>query len=256
MSYVTKPIFVFDIDGVIVRNKKLLTKVGNRCSKFIHFMNKDKLDSRQSKVYNEKLYKTYGHSLKGFCIENKLESTAFITQIFNRYVYDDEILDELEKYVNSKEYKDINYDFMTFQDTCEWYKIPLYLYSNAPQDWCVRVAKSLNIETDNVYSSDHEVVVTELLYKPDMQSYTHVGRDILQKNRMPQLNVRENQSYINEIVFIDDSPKNLLSLADNKVWKPILFDPNNTYIEDSDINKIANIYELNPILMSKLKLVQ
>ena len=103
-----KTALVFDIDGVIVRNKILLSNVGANCSNFIRLIDKNNLTEAEADTYNNKLYKDYGHSLKGWLHENnkydiishrRYIDNNFMRQLFNRYVYDDVLLNDLRSYL-------------------------------------------------------------------------------------------------------------------------------------------------------------
>jgi len=224
-----KPALLFDIDGVVVRNQNLLGKVSNRCMNFIKLIHTKDLYPFEAQSYNEKLYKTYGHSLKGWFVDNNIPIMAdpsqsieslYKTQLvnmFNRYVYDDAIIMELETYLYSKEFKEANYDFVVCQNTCAAKDIPLYLYSNAPFVWCSFVANVLNISEAHIYSSDHALLYPQMLYKPDIQSYNNVSYDILEQNKD-----------VSHLVFIDDTLRNLKPIAENSTWTPLLYKPNST----------------------------
>ena len=99
---VAKPHFgvLFDVDGVIVRNKPLLHKVGKNCTQFINLVNRHKIYPHELEKYNKKLYSEHGHTLKGWLVYNpgyaRQFHKEFMIQLFNRYVYNDEILLELE----------------------------------------------------------------------------------------------------------------------------------------------------------------
>jgi FMN phosphatase YigB (HAD superfamily) len=156
-------------------------------------------------------------------------------QLFNRYVYDDIILNELRTYL----FTDIfthNDDYaylILIYNLCVSNNIPMYLYSNAPWQWCSLVANKMKIDKKNVYSSEHEILHNQLLYKPDVSSYRRVAYDILKKN-----------AEIEQLIFIDDSLDNLIPLKGSKIWKPILYNPANCIKQTQcfEINSMKTLY--------------
>jgi len=252
-----KTALVFDIDGVIVRNKILLSNVGANCSNFIRLIDKNKLTEAEADTYNNKLYKDYGHSLKGWLHENnkydiishrRYIDNNFMRQLFNRYVYDDVLLNDLRSYLFTDMFTN-NEDYtylLLIQNMCINNNLPIYLYSNAPMSWCSLVANKMKINHNNVYSSDHDLLSKQLLYKPDIRSYNKVATDILKNNEE-----------IKNIIFIDDTIENLvpLSSSNNKlqrnIWVPILFNPTNYNIDSTflSVSSMKKLYLLLDVLL-------
>lgn len=248
---VSKPKFgvLFDVDGVIVRNKPLLHKVGKNCTQFINLVNRHKIYPHELEKYNKKLYTKHGHTLKGWMNENAGHPIQyhedFMIQLFNRYVYNDEILLELEAYTKSNEFKPIYEDITHAISICNSNELFIGLFSNAPEIWCNIVANSINIPMNNVYSSCHELLQPNMLYKPQLDAYLNVMQDIKDKN-----------DKIEELLFIDDSLKNLTSLEMSHgswfgCWKPIYFNPEKTIVR-KDLQSVESISEVNNILISKI----
>ena len=248
-----KTALVFDIDGVLIRNKVLLSKVGVNCSDFIRLIDHNNLTELEADTYNNKLYKMYGHSLKGWLHENNKYNTIshrryidnnFMKQLFNRYVYNDDLLNELRSYLFTDMFtKNEDYTYLLLiQNMCINNNLPIYLYSNAPMSWCSLVANKMKINHSNVYSSDHELLAKQMLYKPDIRSYNKVATDILKNNEE-----------IKNIVFVDDTLDNLLPLSssNNKtkrdIWIPLLFNPTN-YNVDSTVLSVSSMKKLYLLL--------
>ena len=158
---------LFDVDGVIIRNKPLLHKVGKNCTQFINLVNRHKIYPHELEKYNKKLYTEHGHTLKGWLIDNPVYARQFhqefMTQLFNRYVYNDDILLELETYLSSDEFKPIYEEITHSVDICKSNSVLIGLFSNAPEMWCSIVANRINIPFKNVYSSDHELLQQNML---------------------------------------------------------------------------------------------
>ena len=89
---------VFDIDGVIIKNKPLLKKVNNNCNNFIKkYKNFKSIHS--AKILNEYLYKNKGHSLRGIYNDiNFNHDKIIISNMFNKNVYDREKVGEYLTY--------------------------------------------------------------------------------------------------------------------------------------------------------------
>jgi FMN phosphatase YigB (HAD superfamily) len=252
-----KTALVFDIDGVIVRNKILLSNVGANCSNFIRLIDKNNLTEIDADTYNNKLYKDYGHSLKGWLHENnkyniishrRYIDNYFMRQLFNRYVYDENLLNDLRSYLYTDTFtKNEDYTYLLLiQNMCINNNLPVYLYSNAPMSWCSLVANKMKINNNNVYSSDHKLLSKQLLYKPDIRSYNKVATDILKNNEE-----------VKNIIFIDDTLDNLvpLSSSNNKlqhdIWVPILFNPSNYSIDSTfiSVSSMKKLYLLLDVLL-------
>jgi hypothetical protein len=245
-----KPKFgvLFDVDGVIVRNKPLLQKVGKNCTQFINLVNRHKIYPHELKKYNKKLYTEHGHTLKGWLADNPGYARQFygdfILQLFNRYVYNDEILLDLETYLSSSEFKPIQEEKSHSVDICKSNRTLIGLFSNAPEAWCDIVADRINIPIENVYSSGHELLEPNILYKPQLDAYNKVMQDI-----------RNKDSKIQELLFIDDSLKNLTTLSIHDswfgCWKPIYFNPEKIIVR-KDLSSIESISQANDIIISKI----
>jgi len=248
---VSKPHFgvLFDVDGVIVRNKPLLHKVGKNCTQFINLVNRHKIYPHELEKYNKKLYSEHGHTLKGWLVDNpayaRQFNKEFMIQLFNRYVYNDEVLLELETYLSNNEFKPIFEEVNHSVNICKSNQVFIGLFSNAPEMWCNIVANRINIPLENVYSSCHELLQPHMLYKPELDTYNKVTQDILKKDYK-----------IQELLFIDDSLKNLTTLSmppDSWFgpWKPIYFNPEKISVR-KDLQCVESISEVNNILISKI----
>ena len=252
-----KTALVFDIDGVIVRNKTLLSRVGENCSNFIRLIDHTNLSELEADAYNKKLYKMYGHSLKGWLHENnkydvishrRYIDNSFMRQLFNRYVYDANLLDNLRSYLYTDTFtKNEDYTYLLLiQQLFHSNNLPIYLYSNAPMSWCSLVANKMKIDHSRIYSSDHTLLSKQLLYKPDIRSYNKVANDILKNN-----------DTIKNVIFVDDTLDNLLPLSSsnnkihNDIWTPILFNPSNCNIDTTfiSVNSMKKLYLLLDVLL-------
>jgi len=211
---------LFDIDGVILKNKKLLHKVEKKCNVFCHKVIKKKLikDNNIShpEELNKYLYTTHGHTLRGvfkeanYNLSEKLE----LNDLFNSTVYDAESFNYLNDHLMSINFFDE--DFSSTLNLCVKNNINVDLFSNSSYIWSLIIANQINkiygLKIGDVYSSDCKIINNEFLFKPDLELYKLVEENILKKN-----------NNVKKILFIDDSIINVKGYS-NQIWQPILYD--------------------------------
>jgi FMN phosphatase YigB (HAD superfamily) len=240
---------LFDVDGVIIRNKPLLRKIGKNCTQFINLVNRHKIYPHELEKYNKKLYTEHGHTLKGWLVDNpgfaKQINGDFTLQVFNRYVYNEEVLFDLETYLSSNEFKPIYEEITNSVSICNTNKVLIGLFSNAPELWCNIIADRINIPIENVYSCDHELRKPNMLFKPQLDTYNKISQDIQTRDYK-----------IQELLFIDDSLQNLTTLSISSgswfgFWKPIYFNPEKISVR-KDLTSVENITDVNNLIISKM----
>jgi FMN phosphatase YigB (HAD superfamily) len=84
-----------------------------------------------------------------------------------------------------------------------------------------------------------------MLYKPQLDAYNKVMQDIQNKD-----------SKLQELLFIDDSLKNLTTLSMSHdswfgCWKPMYFNPEKIRVR-KDLTSIESISQVNNIIISKI----
>jgi FMN phosphatase YigB (HAD superfamily) len=225
---------LFDIDGVIVRDKALLNRVGHNCTSFVQRISKSPLELNKAYQINYKLYKNHGHTLRGIYQSPEYDNDKkqrlhklFVEHVYDRYIYHD-----LHTYLASSAFTEHSAHFADICDMCASNGISVGILSNAPNDWCEIVLSAIKsssgsghdlVKSEMIYSSSH-MCMHPYLFKPDDAVYGNIEKDLLSKSHDQKL---EN------ILFIDDSLTNLLPIVGNPLWTPIQFDedaPNNTKV--------------------------
>lgn len=229
-----KFVLLLGIDGVIMRNKKLLKNVKFNCTKFVQTHSKRPMGLYEAYQKNHMLYKNYGHTHRG--LNYTVDKTYF-----NDQVYDKQIYNELNNYLDTSEFEEHINGFSEIYNICKKNEIPIGIFSNAPFDWCNRIVYGIEIKQecfiDEIYSNEHHAMGTYL--KPDYEVYSSVEKDIKDK-------------YGNsEIIMVDDSFINLKPIYNQLPWSPVLF-KSEQFTKESIIPNISNMYELKAFLNTKI----
>jgi len=221
---------LFDIDGVIIKNKKLTNKVIKKCNLFCHKIVKQKLikdnNINHPEELNKYLYMNHGHTLRGVFNEAKysLQEKNQLYELFNSTVYDQESFTCLSNHLLSLNFFDE--EFSNIFHLCDKYKINVDLFSNSSYIWSLITANEINklygFKIGDVYSNNCKIINNQFLFKPDLQLYNQVQDNIIKNTG------------VDEILFIDDSFINIKAYS-NQIWKPILYE------ESITMKKIENI---------------
>ena len=248
---------VFDLDGVILRNKRLLKGVGNNCTKFVQMYSKHPIDTYAAYQKNAKYYMTYGHSLKGILAENHIvdddhDAVARLVKAFNDIVYNYETLNDLHEFLHSHEFEDTT---RIFGEICDICNVPVHILSNSPFKWCDPVVDRLQrlygtrCTIDTIYSSSHRLLSTntQQLFKPDMEVYDRVAADVLGATDTDTDVLGTTPS----LCFIDDSLTNVRPLKNAHIWQPILYNEEMKKC-DKDISSVTSMQDLKQAIASLL----
>jgi hypothetical protein len=229
-----KFVLLLDIDGVVMRNKRLLKNVKFNCTKFVQTHSNKPMGLYEAYQKNHMLHKNYGHTLRGL---NYTVDKGY----FNNQVYDKRIYNELDNYLNTSEFEDHINGFSEIYHICKKNDIPIGIFSNAPFDWCNRIVYGIEIKQecfiDEIYSNEHYAMTSYL--KPDYEVYSGVEKDIKDKYGS------------SEIIMVDDSFINLKPIYNQLPWSPVLF-KNEQFTKESIIPNISNMYELKTFLNTKI----
>lgn len=236
---------LLDVDGVIIRDRPLLKHVGQNCTKFIQTTYHHPLRTHVADMMNHNLYKEHGHTLRG------LNTTGFqykdfdrnqLHTLFHEFVYNDFVLDHLDTYLESKEFVKSVEGFVGVGAVCASANLPVCLFSNAPQSWCEPIAEAFTkvsgMSLHSVLSSTHPVMSPYL--KPDMETYTNIAQHI-----------KASTNGIQHMMFIDDSLTNLLPIAGNPAWTPVLFSQD-VRPWQTQLHAIDSVDEIPPIISHKV----
>lgn len=190
-----------DFDGVILRNKKVHGLVQKRIESYVGSILKS--DNKVIvKNVNKYLYNEYGHTLIG--LEKIVgRDNAGRLEDYNDYVYSNLNIDRDDYYEIRRQMTEWN----MFLGKCKSQNIPIYIFSNAPKDWCLNFIEEKIV---NGFVDDILPMNTELL-KPDMRVFEIVGDWFAGKS----------------IYFIDDKIHNMKHTIPNSNWVNIIFSEDN-----------------------------
>lgn len=180
---------LLDIDGVIVRDRLLMTHVRDNCVKYVESKIPGCKDPRR---VNQLLYLVHGHTAKGLS-----HSFGVDTRDFNEKVYDRRLMDHLSEIIYSTDFQHEAKEIHDF--TKRGWNVTLF--SNAPTTWCTAVARAIG---DDVYLRCPGDDVTQWPLKPEAGAYLD----------FPKTHTH---------VFVDDSLKNLGTARWLPNWHPIHF---------------------------------
>ena len=214
LNVAVKKVVVLDVDGVLFRNKKILSHVSNKAVKYIQDNVPNFTEFHAAYYFNNMIYKSYGHTARGLSI---IYNNPYEIRDFNEYIYNSSMIDELKSHLvkNVTEIKNIKKELVPLLNHCKENDISIYLLSNAPSEWCVEISDvlSLHIPFTNIITSDWILFNHRL--KPDRGLYNDVYNYIEFKEKEKVF-----------IYYIDDSEINLHPLKYSNDWKPILFKDN------------------------------
>lgn len=174
---------ILDIDGVLIRDKKLLKHVRDNCVRYVS----EKLPCcKKPAATNDSLYVATGHT--GYGLSKILEID---TSDFNHRVYDQSLMDHLQEVISHPIYQAEAAKLHTL--TLDGWDITLF--TNAPPIWATPVALSIN---------DKVKIKCPGYYKPSANAYAHFPRDQVK-------------------IYFDDSIKNLEIIRWSRNWTPVYF---------------------------------
>ena len=174
---------ILDIDGVVIRDKKLLNHVRDNCVRYVS----QKLPCcKNPSSTNEALYLSTGHT--GYGLSKILDID---TSDFNHKVYDQSLMEHLAEVISHPIYQ---------AETIKLHNLTLdgwdiTLFTNAPPIWATPIALSINDKV-NIRCPGY--------YKPSVNAYASFPRDQIK-------------------VYVEDSIKNLETIRFSKSWTPVYF---------------------------------
>jgi FMN phosphatase YigB (HAD superfamily) len=182
---------VLDIDGVLIRDRRLLAHVRHNCVRYVA----KKLPECKDPAYtNRLLYATAGHTARG--LQNNF---GIDTSDFNREVYDRPVRDRLWEVLSGTQFQ---------QEAKEIHELTqngwrVTLFTNSPIEWAGEVARAIG---DQVYvvCPGSDVVTSPL--KPEARAFTDFAKH-------------------HTHIFVDDSLTNLTTARWLPNWHPVHFNP-------------------------------
>ena len=182
---------VLDIDGVLIRDRRLLDHVRHNCVRYVA----KKLPECKDPAYtNHLLFATAGHTARG--LQN---SFGIDTSDFNKEVYDVPLRSRLWDVLSSTEFQRDADDIHELMRN-GW---KVTLFTNSPIEWAGQVAHAISDEVCVVCPSS-DVVTSPL--KPEATAYTNFAKH-------------------HTHIFVDDSLTNLVTARWLPNWHPVHFNP-------------------------------
>jgi len=211
------PHLLLDIDGVIVRDRRLFSHVKHMASRYV----KSKFPECENPVQmNSTLYLAHGHTARG--LEEAFQVDA---SDYNEFVYDKNLMKHLEIVLKEDQFKNDAESINTLM-SLGW---DVTLFTNAPLQWAWRVSLAINDQV-GIHCPGPDAV--RAIYKPDPLFYESFDNG---------------QKYY----FVDDSLKNLGAVRHRKNWRTLLFAENGR-IPRLWCPQVGSIPELSNILLHKV----
>ena len=152
---------VLDIDGVLIRDRRLLDHVRHNCVRYVA----KKLPECKDPAYtNRLLYVTAGHTARG--LQN---SFGIDTSDFNKEVYDRPVRDRLWEVLCGTQFQ---------EDAKEIHELTqngwrVTLFTNSPIEWAGEVARAIG---DEVYVVCPGSNIVESPIKPEARAFTDFAK--------------------------------------------------------------------------------
>ena len=182
---------VLDIDGVLIRDRRLLDHVRHNCVRYVA----KKLPECKDPAYtNRLLYATAGHTARG--LQNNF---GIDTSDFNKEVYDRPVRDRLWEVLSGTQFQAEAKQLHEL--TQNGWRVTLF--TNAPIEWAGEVAHAIS---DEVYVVCPGSNVIDSPLKPEGRAYTDFAKH-------------------HAHIFVDDSLTNLTTARWLPNWQPVHFNP-------------------------------
>lgn len=207
------PCLLLDVDGVILRDRLLLSHVSHNASKYLS----NKLPKcTNAPLLNRQLYMAHGHTARGLQSVFRVDSSDY-----NEKVYDKSLMTHLADVLGSKNFR---YDAEVINNMIlqGW---PVTLFSNAPYCWVDKVARAIS---DKVKVRCPGPILSVSHLKPDIGFYREFDE-------------------CTDYYFVDDSLKNLGTVRKMNNWYPIYF--NEDYDPSVWCPQISSIRELHTSIL-------
>jgi len=175
---------LLDIDGVIVRDKLLLSHVKENC---VNYVASKLPESKNPRETNRHLYLSHGHTARGLNMVFKVD-----TSDFNEKVYDKSLMDHLAEVIYGTEFQEEAKEIHEL--TQNGWKVTLF--TNSPIEWAGQVARAIG---DDVF-----VACPGDFMKPEVPMYT----------QFPNHHMH---------IYVDDSLKNIGTARWLPNWQCVYF---------------------------------
>jgi FMN phosphatase YigB (HAD superfamily) len=175
---------LLDVDGVLVRDKLLLSHVKENC---VNYVASKLPESKNPRETNRQLYLSHGHTARGLNMVFKID-----TSDFNEKVYDKRLMDHLTEVIYGTEFQEEAKEIHEL--TQNGWKVTLF--TNSPIEWAGQVARAIG---DDIF-----VACPGDFMKPEVPMYT----------QFPNHHMH---------IYVDDSMKNLGTARWLPNWQCVYF---------------------------------
>lgn len=212
-------VLLLDFDGVLLKHSRSSFEISKRSQNFVR-MTTNVVNDNEARHLNANLYKNYGHTVLG------LQRMGYKVSVadFNKYVYSGINYDELFTDFKRTNSQDIR-SFTELAKFCRSQKIPIYIFSNAPNEWCGTIMDMM-LQNDTFYN----FVDTSDELKPSFVLYENVSYKFKGK----------------KIVFVDDSFINFTNSFRNNQWTNVHY-TSDKYTINKNNNNLYTIDSLDKI---------
>lgn len=212
-------VLLLDFDGVVLKHSRSSLEISKRSQNFVR-MTTNVTNDNEARCLNANLYKNYGHTVLG------LQRMGYKVNVrdFNEYVYSEINYKELFKDVKKTNNRDVM-SFVELSKFCTSQKIPIYIFSNAPNEWC---GKIMDMMLPN--ETFHNFVDTSNDLKPSFVLYENISYKFKGQ----------------QIVFVDDSFINFTNSFRTNQWTNVHL-TSDKYTIDIKNNNVYTIDNLDQI---------
>ncbi len=186
---------LLDFDGVVLRNNKISEYQYRKSARFLQKFTS--LTYERCLELNKKYYPQYGHTV---ILINQVFKNKTSLEEYNDFVFNKKTINKLEKLLDDDTYKHAKQFQMFFE------KDDTYIFTNAHINWIEFFTDRFEIPV----AKDKIFYPKKLdMLKPFPKIYDHLDEKF------------------DDILFVDDSPKNLEYPSKLKKWKVCLFKESN-----------------------------
>lgn len=235
-----RKVVLLDVDGVVYRHPRVLYHVGHKCVNYVS--KKLQIDLPSAQNVNKTLYQRFGHTLLGLQRVYDMNIDEIMDE-FNADVYDAKTMKYLRDSTKDEIVHSLRKEIKLFLDHCTSKQVPVYLFSNAPYNWCRDIVHMLGMESSvpsyNIIHCGHEAIGYYL--KPEPTVYKQV------ETHMRYLYQPEIDEDSLKLLFVDDSLTNLVPVMDRKNWVAVYLNKE-IQMENANLWTASSLHDVIPFI--------
>jgi FMN phosphatase YigB (HAD superfamily) len=210
--------FLFDLDGVVLNQPKLMQHISDRVGKYVS--KRLNVSREEGDRINRVLYKEYGHTHVGMRRVYDIRDTALQ---FSSYIYDKDTMSYMESFKDDQILQERGRDTRSILKRMKEDGSPALIFSNAPMIWCLTALNMMGIIDEyileyDVIASDHPLMLMNGgpdCLKPVPAAYKIISDYVNKCNAFKGNN--------HDFVMIDDSFRNLVPIIGRANWHGVHF---------------------------------